>query len=221
MALKIKALLTLLFVVTTTMAQTEMEYKMEIGGMVGTSFYLGDTNYSGFYKNTRIGGGAIARYNLNQRMALKFNLAAGGIAGDATGKIYPEGGIDPSRLKFNRTVIDAGCQYELHFWAYGTGNSYKNTKRLVPYVQLGLGFTGTQDAFTLNFPLGVGLKYKVAKRLNIGIDWTVRISLSDKLDGISDPYRIKSGFLKNKDSYCWTMVYLSYDIMPKLRKCNN
>ena len=49
----------------------------------------------------------------------------------------------------------------------------------------------------------------------------MRFSLSDKLDGIEDPYKIESGFLKNKDSYSWTMVYISYDLCPKYRKCVN
>lgn len=218
---KLKSTILLLLVALHVGAQTELEYKMEIGGMLGTSFYLGDTNYSGFYKNSRFAGALMARYNLNPRMALKFNVGAGGIAGNASGKAYPEGGIAPERMKFNRVIYDLGCQYEIHFWAYGTGNSYKNTKRLVPYLQAGVGVTAGPGVFTANFPFGVGLKYKVAKRLNIGLDWTVRISLSDKLDGIGDPFRIKSGFLKNKDCYGMTMVYISYDIMPKYRKCNN
>jgi hypothetical protein len=49
----------------------------------------------------------------------------------------------------------------------------------------------------------------------------MRLSMGDKLDGIEDPYRIKSGFMKNKDSYSWTMFYISYDLCPKYRKCNN
>lgn len=218
---KLKSIIFLLFVSLSLSAQTEMEYKMEIGGMLGTSFYLGDTNYTGFYKNSRFAGALMARYNINPRMALKFNIGTGGIAGDASGMAIPEGGIAPENMKFNKMLYDIGCQYEIHFWAYGTGNSYKNTKRIVPYLQVGIGATAGQGVFTANFPFGVGVKYKVAKRLNIGLDWTIRISLSDSLDGIGDPYKIKSGFLKNADSYGWTMVYLSYDIMPKLRKCNN
>lgn len=205
---------------THAAAQTELEYKMEIGGMVGSSTYLGDASYTGFYKNVNLGGGAIARYNLNPRMALKFDLAYGGISGDASGEAYPPG-IDRDALKFKKSLVDVGCQYEMNFWAYGTGTSYKNTHRLVPYIQMGLGFTATKGAFSLNLPIGFGVKYKVAPRVNVGLDWTVRISLTDKLDGIADPYRIKSGFLKNKDSYCWTMLYVSYDFWPRLRKCNN
>lgn len=72
----------------------------------------------------------------------------------------------------------------------------------------------------MNIPVGAGIKYKVKPRWNVGIDWTMRFSMSDKLDGIEDPYRIKSGFLKNKDSYSMTMFYISYDLCPKYRKCN-
>ena len=35
------------------------------------------------------------------------------------------------------------------------------------------------------------------------------------------PYGIKSVGLKNKDCYSFTMVYVSYDICPKYRRCNN
>jgi len=198
----------------------ELEYKYEVGALLGTSFYLGDANTSTFYKNSNFGGGAMMRYNINPRMSLKFDLAAAGISGDASkSKNYiPESqGVNP---KFKNTVWDLGCQYEISFWGYGTGKSYKGTKRLVPYMQLGLGFTYC-NTFTAHVPIGVGVKYKVAERWNIGLDWTMRFALSDKLDGISDPYKINSGFLKNKDSYCMTMFYVSYDICPKLRKCNN
>ena len=201
-------------------AQTEMEYKMEVGGMVGTSAYLGDGANTGLYRNICLGGGAIARYNLNPRMALKFNIAYGGLKGDASGNAYPDD-VDRSSLKFNKSVVDFGCQYELHFWAYGTGNSYKNTHRLVPYIQVGLGGLVANSTFSLCVPIGFGIKYKVAPRLNIGLDWTVRLSMTDRIDGIEDPFRIKSGFMKNKDAYCWTMIYVSYDFMPRLRKCNN
>jgi hypothetical protein len=73
----------------------------------------------------------------------------------------------------------------------------------------------------MNIPIGFGLRYKLKERLNVGLDWTMRFSMSDKLDGISDPYSIPGGFMKNKDSYSFTMLYISYDLFPKYRKCNN
>ena len=217
---RICMLVSFFFITTCVAAQTELEYKMEIGGMVGMSSYMGDANYTGLYKNINPGGAIIARYNLNPRMALKFNIGCGGVSGNVYDGAYPDD-IAAEGLKFKESLYDIGCQYEMNFWAYGTGNSYKNTHRLVPYIQFGLGFTAASGTFSMNIPVGFGIKYKVAPRVNVGVDWSVRLSMTDKIDGIEDPYRIKSGFMKNKDSYCWTMVYVSYDFLPKLRKCNN
>ena len=94
-------------------------------------------------------------------------------------------------------------------------------QKILDYIQFGLGGLVANSTFSLCVPIGFGIKYKVAPRLNIGLDWTVRLSMTDRIDGIEDPFRIKSGFMKNKDAYCWTMIYLSYDFMPRLRKCNN
>ena len=205
---------------TLGMNAQELEYALELGAMVGPSFYMGDGNTNGFYSNVTLAGGVMGRYNINPRMALKFDIGLGSLKGDANGKnkFPPKEGME---LTFNNKLIDVGCQYELNFWGYGMGNSYKGHKRLTPYIQVGLGFTHCNEVLTLNIPIGVGVKYKVKPRLNIGIDWSMRCSMSDKLDGIADPYKIESGFMKNKDSYCWTMFYLSYDLCPKYRKCVN
>jgi hypothetical protein len=199
----------------------ELEYKMELGGMAGASFYMGDANYSSLYKNTGLGGGLMGRYNFNPRHSLKFNLLCGKISGDAAlqNNKFPD--MQARKWDFSENVVDLGCQYELGFWGYGTGKGYKGTKRLVPYIQMGLGFTYCAEQLTMNIPIGFGLRYKLKERLNVGLDWTMRFSMSDKLDGISDPYSIPGGFTKNKDSYSFTMLYISYDLFPKYRKCNN
>ena len=199
----------------------ELEYKMEIGGMAGGCFYLGDANYHSLYKNTKLGGGLISRYNINPRMALKGTLAYGNIAGNATEQANKFPDVQDQKWDFNNSVVDLSCTYEISFWGYGTGTGYKGHKRLVPYIQLGLGGTYAGETFTANIPIGFGVKYKIKDRWNIGLDWTMHFSMSDKLDGISDPYKIESGFLKNKDSYSFTMFYISYDFMPRLRECNN
>lgn len=199
------------------MAQ-ELEYALELGGMAGGSFYLGDMNYNGWYKH--LGGtlGALARWNINPRMALKFNASYAGISGNIkdSKNTYPPLDVND----FSEPLVDVGCQYELHFWGFGTGTAtYKGHKRLTPYIQLGVGATYCNDVFTMNLPIGFGIKYKLKERWNVGFDWTMRFSLSDKLDGVEDPYDIKSGFLKNKDTYCLTCFYVTYDLCPKLRKC--
>ncbi|MCR4769852.1 MAG: DUF6089 family protein [Bacteroidaceae bacterium] len=207
---------------TNMLHAQELEYKYELGAMLGTGFYLGDANYSSLYKNSNMAVSLLGRYNLNPRMALKADLAYTTISGNAANLAnkYPD--IEGQKWDFSNGLIDASCMYEINFWGYGTGRSYKGTHRLVPYIAAGLGFTyAGEDVFTANIPIGFGVKFKVRDRLNLGLDWAMHFSLSDKLDGISEPYSIKSGFLKNKDSYCTTMLYLSYDLCPKYRKCNN
>lgn len=207
----------------------ELEYNMELGGMAGGSFYMGDANSSSL-GSVSFAGGILARYNINPRMAVKGNLAMGRIKGTTVGKDnkFPEG----SHATFGRNVFELGAQYECHFFAYGTGAGYKDSRRIAPYLLGGLGLTyapkPANHVFALNVPIGLGVKYKLAERINMGVEWTIRFTTSDRLDVtntsglmLDDPYGIESIGLKNKDSYSWLMLYVSYDMFPKYRKCNN
>ena len=84
-----------------------------------------------------------------------------------------------------------------------------------------------KGVFTVNFPIGLGVKYKITRRLNLGCEFTMRFSMSDKLDvtnkeglQLNDPYQIKGKGMKNKDSYSFTMWFLTYDLFPKCKECN-
>lgn len=216
----------------------DLEYRGEVGGSLGTSFYMGDANSVPF-AHLSVMGGVVARRVFNPRMALKGNLSFARLGGNSQGVFVPadatshtpEGG-QPVAVDFHRNVIDLGAQFELNFLGYGMGHSYQHSSRIAPYVLAGAGFTcapgGAESVFALNFPVGFGVKYKIRPRLNIGLEWTMRFSTSDALDAGSPeaaqlihPYGIKSGGLKNKDCYSFTMVFLTYDISPKYRQCNN
>jgi hypothetical protein len=129
-------------------------------------------------------------------------------------------------------LLELGAQYELHFFAYGNGEGYKGTRRLAPYIFAGAGVVyapaPAKHVVTANIPLGVGLKFKVAPRLNLGCEISYRFTFSDNLDVVhregavlDDPYGINSGLMKNKDGYSFMSVFLTYDLSPKYRKCNN
>ena len=199
----------------------ELEYALELGVMAGPLTYFGDANYGSPFKNPNAAAAVFARYNLNQRMSLKFDVAYGKISGDASkgSNKFPD--QDGQEWKFSKPLVDIACQYELNFWAYGTGGSYKGSRRLAPYIQMGLGLTACNKEVALSIPLGIGVKYKFAPRWNCGADLSVRFTTSDNLDGITDPYRISSGAFKNKDSYAMLLFYVAYDLCPKYRKCNN
>jgi hypothetical protein len=206
-----------------------LEYRYEVGAMAGGCSYYGDANYASPLNNLGIMGGALFRYNINPRMAVKADFAVARISGTTVGgdNSFPGGNTD-----FARTLYELGAQYECHFFAYGDGTGYKQSRRLAPYFLAGLGLTyapaPAKHVFTPNVPVGIGLKWKVAPRLNLGCEFSYRFTFSDKLDVVSkegvvldDPYGIDSGLMKNKDGYSFLSVFLTYDLSPKYRKCNN
>lgn len=207
----------------------DLEYRFEIGGLLGGCSYYGDANYNGLLQNINIMTGLVGRYNINPRMAVKANFSMAKISGNtADGENrFPGGDVE-----FSRTIYDLGAQFECNFFAYGSGASYKGTRRLVPYIFAGLGMTyapePAENVFTVNLPVGVGVKYKFAPRWNVGCEFTARFTASDDLDVtdktkplLNDPYGIKSSSFKNKDSYSFLSIFVTYDISPKYRRCNN
>lgn len=210
-------------------AQEVLEYRWDIGGGLGLCYYLGDVNSTPF-SGSSIMTAFTARRNFNPRMSLKMNLAYGRYGGNSEGYYLPEApgsttqGMD---VEFGGNVVDFGAQFEMNFWGFGLGPGYKKLSRITPYAILGIGATvGITDdgtSFGANFPVGLGVKYKLKPRLNLIFEWTHRFTTIDKLDGarLSDPYYIESSGLKNKDTYSFFMFTLTYDISPKLRLCNN
>ena len=221
--------LSCLFLCLTAKAEEEVEYKMDLGAGLGGCFYMGDANGVPF-ANLSAMGAITARRIFNARMALKGNLAFGFMPTDAY-SMTPEGGV-PTKVDFSRNVLDLGVQFELNFWGFGTGVGYKGYSRITPYILLGAGLTigmggGAGTCAGMNIPVGLGVKYKLKPRVNLGFEWTMRFSTTDKLDAtpegtqLTDPYGVKSGFFKNKDSYSFAMFFITYDMFPKRRKCNN
>ena len=92
-------------------------------------------------------------------------------------------------------------------------------------MAFGVGMTIAKADKTVvgaNLPIGVGVKYKIADRLNLAAEWAMHITTSDRLDGTEDPYGIKSsGLFKNTDCYSHLRVSLSYDLWAKCRTCHN
>lgn len=198
---------------------------MEIGAGVGMVAYEGDFNGS-ILKNMQPMASAVWRYNFNPYMGLKANGTFGKLKGSSAdvSTYYPDMAATP--YKFSNSVVDVGVVYEYNFWPYGTGRDYRGAQRLTPFVFGGVGATyvsgGGNSVFTANVPLGLGLKYKVADRLNLGIEWGMHFSLSDELDGQKDPYHVESsGMFKNTDCYSALQITLTYSFMAKCRTCHN
>ena len=222
-----KGLVTLLMLCATltASAQQDDEYLMEIGGGVGMVSYQGDFNGK-ITSGMQPAGAIVWRRLLNPYMGFRVTGMMGKLKGDATRveTYYPD---ETTRAySFDRSFTDVSVTYEYNFWPSGTGRDYRGAKRLTPFVFGGIGATyvsgGEKKVFTANVPIGLGIKYKLKERLNVGLEWSMHFSLSDELDGIADPYGIKSsGAFKNTDCYSGLMLTLTYSFKSKCRTCNN
>ncbi len=197
--------------------------------MAGMSSYMGDANKTKPFSGLKPAGGVIFRYNKNFRWAYKADFAIGNVSGDTekSGNIFPYG----ENVSFNRTFFELGGQIEFNFFSYSDKYAYLGTKKFSPYIFTGLGITGAtgeKSFFGMNLPLGVGLKYKIRDRLNLGFEFSFRKLFGDSFDqtkkdgfALNDPYNIKSSFLKNKDWYSLTVFSLTWDFGLRKDPCLN
>lgn len=224
----ISLLIFMSFIYTQNVSAQEYEY--EIGGMAGMSSYMGDANKSNIYQNPNFSAGVVLRYNKNFRWAYKANLLIGGVSGDTrkSGNTFPNG----YNASFSRTFCEVGGQVEFNFFHYSDKYQYLGTKKFTPYIFTGLGVTygsGKESFLGLNLPLGIGLKYKIKDRLNLGFEFSFRKLFSDTFDvtksnpdfDLEDPYNIESSFLKNKDWYVLTMFSVTWDFGMRKKSCVN
>lgn len=215
----------LLMAAVQTQAQADVEYRMEVGAGAGLVSYLGDFNGS-VVKNMQPMGSLVWRWVFNPRMALRAKGSYGKLKGSLADvqTYYPDMQAKP--YLFNHSLGDLGVTFEYNFWPYGTGRDYRGAKRLTPFIFGGVGGTyvsgGPKDVWTAHVPLGLGVKYKLGDRVNLGLEWAAHFSLSDKLDGVVDPYLVKSsGLFKNTDGYSGLLVTLTYSFQAKCRTCHN
>lgn len=205
-------------------ASAQEDYRFDMGGGVGMTGYLGDANTSNLYANPSWDVEILFRYIMNPRINWKTNFYAGGLRGDTSKmeNILPDG----RNFRFSTTFYELGEMFEFHFFNYGMGESYRRLRRWTPYITLGASLTAWSvdskfgAAFTL--PLGIGFKYKPALRWNLGLEFLMKKTFSDRIDGaaLSDPLGIKSEFMKNTDWYSTLTLTISYEFSKRCAVCN-
>lgn len=181
---------------------------LEIGGFGGTSYYLGELNPALPYNQTQVAYGALARYNLNPRWAVKFSYYRGKVQGsDATG-----GSAINRNLDFKSKINDFSLVAEFNFWEYFTGSkksyftpfifggasffTFNSTSfggvALQPIGTEGQngGFAGRSpyNNYSFAFPFGFGIKYSLTERLGLTFEWGMRKTFTDYIDDISTTY---------------------------------
>ncbi len=205
-------------------ASAQEDYRFDIGGGIGMTGYLGDANSANLFQNPSWDAELLFRYIVNPRINLKTNFFIGGLRGDSSqmDNVFPDG----NNFKFSTTFYELSELFEFHFFNYGMGETYRRLKRWTPYITAGLGLTlwsvesKTSASFTI--PIGFGFKFKPALRWNLGLEFLMKKTFSDKLDGpaLSDPLGIKSEFMKNTDWYSTLTLTISYEFSKRCAVCH-
>jgi opacity protein-like surface antigen len=180
---------------------------MDIGLFAGGSYYLGDINPGLHFAQTKFAFGALARYNINDRLALRLNVYQGKVGGeDAISKFREE-----RDLKFESSITDISAIFEFNFLPFyvgarrdfvspyifgGVGMFFFNPKADgVELKEMGtegqnIGFEGRKPYSKSSFsiPFGIGVKYSLTKKIGIGFEWTIHKTFTDYIDDISTSY---------------------------------
>ncbi len=201
-------------------------YKFDFGAGLGMTGYLGDANRSSLLKHPGFDGELSFRYLPNVRWAFKGVFSVLTLSGSTADmeNVLPSNG--PEAYDFKSTVYDLGGRVEFNFFNYGIGETYKRLRRWSPYLTLGVGVSlsssGGKAAVAPNLPMGAGVKFKLAERLNLSAEFTMTKVFGDKVDGpvLNDLNAIKTAFYKDTDWYSRLTIGISYEFGKRCETCH-
>lgn len=198
------------------------QIKMDLGGIAGVSFYMGDINPSRLFYSPQPSGGILYRCNFDSRYSLRGSFFYGTLSANDMdfNNIYQQS----RNHSFSSPVLDFAVQAEFNFLPYSVGN--EKAKRST-YLLAGVSYAmlpGSQSPSQFALPLGFGYKINIVRNWAFGIEWSFRKTFSDDIDGlggkefISNSYK-QTAFANNNDWYSFCGVFLTYMIFSQELKC--
>ncbi len=181
----------------------------EAGGWAGASYYFGDLNTNYNLSMPGLAGGIIARYNFNNRIALKFSGNAGQVMGDDA---VSNNSFERARnLSFRSNIFEGAAQLEFNFLPYTHGSA---DEFFTPYLFGGFNIfhynpeaeyqgewvelrpLGTEGQFKGEeyYATSAGLVYGFGFKVDLSYEWSINIELgartlfTDYLDDVSTFY---------------------------------
>lgn len=151
----------------------------EIGAGIGAINYTGDISPGFNFIFFRPGGMIFYRYNISPVISFRGSFLAGNIHADES-KLE-----DPvhlaRRASFSSQLLEFGASVEYNFFNY---RPKKEVYRFSPYLTTGVAIYGAQGSGGGQFalPMGLGIKYRLNKRINLGAEFVARKTWTDKLD---------------------------------------
>ncbi len=211
-----------------------VNYFGDIGGTADESNWFGLKDLELAYTRPNINFGG--RYRLNEIMNVKGNIIFGYLEASDVGSRN-----EPRNFAFSTSILEVSAQYEYSIIPESTPLNFSigNLRRgllsssanLNTYVFIGVGmnlfsvkplarmegsrrFDGSKNMSFL-IPLGVGIKYPIAKQLHLSFEIGGRWTTSDYLDGYTSEHS------KFNDIYYFSLLSVVYKINTSYRRLFN
>lgn len=202
---KLFALATFLLVAGSVFGQRGWE----AGPWAGTTYYFGDLNTNYNLSRPNLSGGLIARFNFNERVALRFGANYGQVEAYDSDS---DNAFERARnLSFRSNIFDAESGIEFNFLPYKHGSQFEF---YTPYIFGGLSVfsfnpqaeldgewidlrpLGTEGQFKGEeyFTVQLGLSYGIGFKLDLNYEWSLNFEIgarhlyTDYLDDVSTVY---------------------------------
>ena len=211
MQIKLKKVFLLLVIlcVTANSVKSQDTFYGEFGLTGGCGFVLGDTN-DFLFKYTQPVGGAYLYYKFDGRWEARLQVD-GGLLGYASGQSMSYAGLQ--------------ALGEFNFFNFGVKKWEAHYSWVSPCLVAGLGAVvydfGGKPKLTATIPLGLGVKFKLGNRTNLGMYWMVMRAFSDKMDNMPNPNGEYGKFWNNQDWYSTAQVFLSFNFYKICAPCRN
>lgn len=227
-------------------AQHSIRQEGEFGLNLGAAHYFGDLNTRAHINRPKIAAGVFFRKNFSNYIALRVgaNFAQVGYS-----DVYNDHNefMQRRNLSFNSNIWELAVQGDFNFYRFMPGeDEFRFTPYITfgagifnydPYAFLNdekyflrpLGTEGQGDTsypdrkqystMALAVPFGVGFKYSINERMNIGFEIVHRFTNTDYLDDVSKTYADPAIFPANPDGSASPAYYLqdrSYETGPRI-----
>ncbi len=188
----------------------------DAGILIGASNYLGDLSKNSgavYLRETKPAVGVLARYNFNDKLALRMGLNYTAVSG-ADANVKNDEFIRQRNLSFSSSILELSLLGEVNIpgfepyalyrpfspYLFGGVSVFKynpRTRYLGNWVNLhplnteGQGLSPEREEYSLvslAIPFGLGLKYALSDKVTLGVELGARFTLTDYLDDVGGTY---------------------------------
>ena len=214
-----------LYAPTRLLGQDAIVQEGEFGVGIGAAHYFGDLNTKAHLNRPKPAASIFFRKNFSNYIAARIQ---GTFARLGYSDVYNDDNeyMHRRNLSFNTNIWELGLQGDFNFYRFMPGEP---DFRWTPYVTIGASIfnydpyaylngdkhylrqLGTEgqgldtsrkqqySSMSLAIPFGVGIKYSINERINLGFEIVHRFTNTDYLDDVSTTYADKTLFPPNPD----------------------